>query len=206
MKNLLALAIAPCLAVLCIATTASAAGGIDASGETITCSTFTKAVFKPKPSLVNGGTLPVTISIKAKVTGCSSSIPGLSISGSLSGTLTAAVNDCANVNSPPGLTGTLTLKWKASPGLLDPVTTITVNPNSVVSGNFNLGSAFWGELQLGNPPGAAVAVSGSFAGGDGGATSTATMIFSQDVNTFVSLCSTTGIKALNIGVGTITLQ
>lgn len=208
MKNLLALrAGAACFAALCIATTANAAGTIDASNSTITCSTFTKAVFKPKPNLVVGGALPATISIKGKLSGCATNAPGVtSISGSLSGTLTLPNNDCSSLNGPVAGTGTLTLKWKASPGLVDSVSTVTVNLNSAVGGLFNLGPANFGQIQLGNPPGAALAVSGAFTGGDGGATSTASLIFSQDVNEFTLLCSSGGIKALNIGVGTITLQ
>jgi hypothetical protein len=204
MKKLALRAAAPCLAAFCIATTAIAAGDIDASNSTITCSTFTKTVFKPKPTLVVGGGVPATISIKGKLTGCTTNAPGVtSISGSIKGTLTVPTNDCTGIGAA---SGTLTFKWKASPGLLDSVSTVTVNMGSATPGLFVLGPASYGQLQLGNPPGAALSVSGSFTGGDGGATSTGNLIFSQDSNAFVELCSGAGIKELNIGVGTITLQ
>ncbi|MCC6848775.1 MAG: hypothetical protein IT294_09760 [Deltaproteobacteria bacterium] len=199
----LALRAAPCLAALCIATTAIAAGDIDASNSTVTCSTFLKTVFKPKPTLIVGGTQPATVSIKGKLGTCTTNAPGVtSITGSFKGTLTM-LNDCSGFGAA---TGTITFKWKASPALIDSVSTVTVNAGSAVPNLFMLGSAAYGQLQLGNPPGAAVSVSGSFTGGDGGATSAGNFIFSQDQNTFIALCGGTGIKELNIGVGTITLQ
>lgn len=204
MKKLLALrAAALCLTSLCVVGAAHAAGGVDASNSIVTCSTFTKAVLKPKPTLVIGGTLPATISVKGKLTACVTNNAGItSIGGSFKGTLTM-LNDCAGFNNA---TGTLTFKWKASPGLLDSTSTVTVNMGSVSPNLFVLGSASYGQLQLGSPPGAALAVSGSFTGGDGGATSTGNLILSQDQNAFQGFCSSTGIKELNIGVGTITLQ
>ncbi len=197
------------VAALCLAATAHAAGTVDASNSTITCSSLTKAVIGLKPSLVTGGTLPTTVTIKGGLSGCTTNAPGVtSISGSFKGTLTGGTNSCAGLVGPTTNTGTITVKWKATPGLINATSTIQINSGSAVGGLFTgLVPAVYGQFQLGNPPGAALSVSGSFTGGDGGATSTATIITTQDVGAIGALCgSTTGVKALNIGIGTLTLQ
>ena len=196
------------VSALCLAATVHAAGTVDASNSTITCSTLTKAVIQPKPALVNSGALPATVKIKGTLSGCTTNAPGVtSITGSFSGLLTGGVNDCGSLIGPTANTGTITLKWKSVPGLIIPTSTVTVNAGSAVGGLFLLGSAAYGQFQLGNPPGAALSVAGSFTGGDGGATSTATVITTQDVGAIGTLCgSATGVKLLNIGLGTITLQ
>ena len=196
------------LSALCLAATVHAAGTVDASNSTITCNTLTKAVIQPKPALMNGGALPATVKIKGTLSGCTTNAPGVtSISGSFSGVLGGGVNDCASLLGPTANTGTITLKWKSVPGLIIPTSTVTVNAGSAVGGLFNLGTASYGEFTLGNPPGAALTVAGSFTGGDGGATSTSTVITTQDVGAIGALCaSATGVKTLNIGVGTIKLQ
>ena len=85
---------------------------------------------------------------------------------------------------------------------------MTVNNGSAVGGLFlGLPPAAYGQFQLGSPPGAPLSVSGSFTGGNGGATSTANIITTQDFGAITTLCaSSTGVKALNIGLGTISLQ
>ena len=190
------------------AVVAHAAGTVDASNSTITCNTLTKAVIQPKPTLVTGGALPATVKIKGALSGCTTNAPGVtSITGTFSGTLTGGVNDCASLVGPTTNTGTITIKWKASPALITPVSTVTINSGSAVGGLHALGSASYGQFQLGNPPGAALSVTGSFTGGDGGATSTATVVTTQDVGEILTLCGTPkGVKVLNIGIGTITLQ
>jgi hypothetical protein len=204
MKKLFALP----LAALCVAATAHAAGTVDASNSTITCNTLTKAVIQPKPALVNGGTLPATVKIKGQLSGCTTNAPGVtSISGSFSGLLTGGLNDCGSLIGPTANTGTITLKWKSVPALINPVSTVTINAGSAVGGLFVLGSGTYGQFQLGNPPGAALSVAGSFTGGDGGATSTSTVITTQDVGEIAAQCGgLKGVKTLNIGVGQIKLQ
>jgi hypothetical protein len=204
MKKLLVLPIA----ALCLAATAHAAGTVDASNSVITCNTLTKAVIQPKPALINGGSLPATVKIKGTLSGCSTNAPGVtSISGSFSGLLTGGTNDCASLIGPTTNTGTITLKWKSVPGLINPISTVTVTSGSAVGGLFSLPPGAYGQFQLGNPPGAALAVAGSFTGGNGGATSTATVITTQDAIGIGVQCGTaTGVKSLNIGIGTITLQ
>ena len=205
MKKLIALPIA----ALCLAATAHAAGTVDASNSVITCSTITKAVIQPKPALLNGGTLPGTVKIKGSLSGCTTNAPGVtSITGSFKGELTGGTNDCVNLLGPTANTGTIEIKWKATPALVNSASTVTVNNGSAVGGLFlGLLPAAYGQFQLGNPPGAALSVAGSFTGGNGGATSTANIITTQDFGAITTLCaSSTGVKALNIGLGTISLQ
>jgi hypothetical protein len=196
------------VAALCMAATAHAAGTVDASNSTVTCSTLTKAVIQPKPTLVNGGTLPSTVKIKGKLSGCTTNAPGVtSISGSFSGVLSGGLNDCASLIGPTTTTGTITLKWKSSPGLINPVSTVTVAAGSAVGSVVAIGPAAYGGFGLGNPPGLALSVAGSFTGGDGGATSTALVLTTQDIGEIATQCaSVKGVKTLNIGLGTITLQ
>jgi hypothetical protein len=204
MKKLLALPVA----ALCLAATAHAAGTVDASNSVITCSTITKGVIQPKPALVTGGTAPGTVKIKGSLSGCTTNAPGVtSITGSFKGELSGGTNDCINLVGPTANTGTIEIKWKSTPGLIISTSTVTVNSGSAVGGLFVLAPGAYGQFQLGNPPGAALAVSGSFTGGNGGATSVANIITTQDAGAIATLCaSTTGVKALNIGIGTITLQ
>ena len=204
MRKLIALPVA----ALCLAATAHAAGTVDASNSVITCNTITKALIQPKPALLATGTAPAIVKIKGTLSGCTTNAPGVtSITGSFKGELSGGTNNCAGLVGPTTNTGTISVKWKATPALIDSTSTITVNSGSAVGGLFPVGAGLYGQFQLGNPPGAALSVSGSFTGGDGGATSVATIITTQDAGAIATLCaSTTGVKALNIGLGSITLQ
>jgi hypothetical protein len=197
------------LAVLCLSVTVRTAGAVDASNSTVTCNTITKGQIKPKPSLVNGGTEPSTVKIKGKLSGCTTNAPGVtSITGSFKGELTGGTNDCAGLVGLTTNVGTIDLKWKATPALDDNTSTVTLVAGSAVGlvvGPF--GSGLYGAFGLGNPPGLALSVTGSFTGGNGGATSVATVITTQDIGEIATECaSTKGVKVLNIGLGSITLQ
>ena len=204
MKKMLVVSIA----AVCLAATAHAAGTVDASNSVITCNSLTKASIQLKPALVTGGALPSTVKIKGALSGCTTNAPGVtSISGSFSGTLTGGTNDCVNLIGPTTNTGTITIKWKSTPGLINATSTVTINAGSAVGGIFaGFPPGSYGQFQLGNPPGAALAVTGSFTGGDGGATSVATVVTTEDVAAIGSLCAGGGVKKLSIGLGTITLQ
>jgi len=204
MKKLIALPIA----ALCFAATAHAAGTVDASNSTITCNTILKGIIQPKPALVNGGLDPATIKIKGSLSGCTTNAPGVtSITGTFKGELTGGMNSCAGLVGPTTNTGTISVKWKATPALIDSTSTVTVNSGSSVGGLIAVGPGQYGQFQLGNPPGAALSVAGSFTGGNSGATSVATVVTTQDIGAIGTLCgSATGVKALNIGIGSITLQ
>jgi hypothetical protein len=196
------------IAALCFAATAQAAGTVDASNSTITCNSLIKAGIQLKPGLVNGGTLPTSVKIKGQLSGCTTNAPGVtSISGSFSGTLTGGTNSCVSLIGPTTNTGTITIKWKSTPGLIDATSTVTITSGSAVGGIFTgLPPGSYGQFQLGNPPGAALSVTGSFTGGDGGATSVATVVTTEDVGAVAAMCGGGGVKKLSIGIGTITLQ
>lgn len=141
-------------AVLGAAVAAHAAGTVDASNSVISCNTLTKAVIQPKPALVLGGLAATTVKIKGTLSGCTTNAPGVtSITGSFSGTLVGGLNDCASLLGPTANTGTITIKWKATPGLINPVSTVTINSGSAVGGSFLFGPGSYGQFDLGNPPG-----------------------------------------------------
>ncbi len=202
MKKVLALAVST---LSLAAAVAHAAGTVDASNSTITCSTITKGVIKADPPFVNGGTAPGTLKFKGKLSGCTTDAAVTSITGSFSGVLTGATNDCASLAGATTSAGTITIKWKASPELIVKTSTVTVSSGGSVGSVFTLGPSVYGQFDLGAPVGNALAVAGSFTGGDGGATSSATIITTQDLLSTFTLCDT-GVKTLNMGVGTVTLQ
>ena len=136
MKKLIALPIA----ALCFAATAHAAGTVDASNSTITCNTILKGIIQPKPALVNGGLDPATIKIKGSLSGCTTNAPGVtSITGTFKGELTGGMNSCAGLVGPTTNTGTISVKWKATPALIDSTSTVTVNSGSSVGGLIAVG-------------------------------------------------------------------
>lgn len=194
------------VSALLFAGVAHAAGTVDASNSTITCSTITKGVIKAAPPFVNGGTSPGTLKFKGKLDGCTTDAAVTSITGSFSGLLTFATNDCAALAGSTSSTGTITIKWKSSPGLIVNTSTVTVGSGSAVGSVFVLeGSSLYAQFDLGAPVGNALAVAGSFTGGDGGASSSAKILTTQDLAATFNLCST-GVKTLNIGLGKVTLQ
>ena len=86
------------------------------------------------------------------------------------------------------------------------------DPGDVSTGVYGAASGGgYGYFGLGpNPratgtPGIAVAVSGAFTGGDGGAGSTADIILQQDLAVLIGQCST-GLKGLNIALGQLQLS
>ena len=209
MKKLLVLS----LAALCLSATARTAGAqVDASNSTVTCNTITKGSISLKPALMAGGTIVGgVVKIKGSLSGCTTNNGGItSITGSFKGELASTTtNDCTNLVGPTTNTGTIIVKWKAVPALTNSTSTVTISAGSAVGGLFTgVPPGVYGQFDLGNPPGVALAVTGAFTGGDGGATSTARVITTQDaLGSLASQCaSPKGLKSLNIGLGTITLQ
>src|SRR5262245_3812863 len=123
MRKLIALPVA----VLCFTATAHAAGTIDASGSTIVCRTITKGVTHAKPAGVNAVMTPGVVKIKGSLSGCSTNNGMItSITGTFKGELSGGTNDCANLVGPTMNTGTIAIKWKATPALIDSTSTVTV--------------------------------------------------------------------------------
>jgi hypothetical protein len=49
-------------------------------------------------------------------------------------------------------------------------------------------------------------ITGAFTGGDGGATSSAALVTTQDLASTIASCTGGGLKALDIGAGQLTLE
>jgi hypothetical protein len=204
-------------AVACASTTLAGAPPYDNSMDTVTCGTILKGVVKPKPALTTAGGLGTTlIAISGTLGGCSSpSNPALVFpegKSKFKGVITSADNGCAGLNGASTSTGTITISWGVIPVL--PATAVT-NKTSIVTlpsgssvGGFGTfaGDAH-GTFELGAPDGAALSVSGGFAGTDSGATSHASIITTQSVTTILNSCNAiAGLKSIAIGVGGIKVQ
>src|SRR5262245_7116247 len=185
---------------------------VDASQYTASCSTVTGTV-SFKPPLVTGGSAPsTTIRIKGTLDGCHAAPPPvpsrklLILPGStFSGELTGASNDCAALLFPVApFAGTVTIKWKTSPAV--------VPRTSVVSFPQQAGVPFdapWGGSYVDFTLGGKTAVTGSFAGADGGGSSALNGIYSEDVGTLMRACDPDvggGLKTLHIGLGALSVQ
>ena len=178
---------------------------IDVSNDSITCNAVV-ATMTLKPPISGGGTATSeAVKVKGSLNGCFVSGPNSAIvlSGTFAGTLSTTTNDCnAFLLSP--LTGTLTFKWKADPTtpLLHASSTLTITTSSFAVFSGEPWGAEYAEFSLGSS-----SVTGAFTGGDAGATSSNSLITSQDANAFGIGCgSPAGLKKLNIGLGTFTFS
>jgi hypothetical protein len=191
----------------------AAAPPIDVTDNTATCNTINKGVLKFKPPLINGGTTATVVSIAGKLAGCTTDAAGVTINdfkSSFKGAINTPNNDCAGLVGPSTATGTITIKWNATPKITPTSTVVTVSSGDVTTGVF---SASWGGAYgyfgLGvNPrpsgtPGSPLSSTGAFTGGDGGASSTSDAITQEDLAVILGQCAAKGVKALNIGIGQI---
>lgn len=97
---------------------------VNATDATVNCTGITGSV-KIKPAIsADEAAGPSTISIKAKLSGCTTNdgvtVKSASVAGALTSTRTAGENGCAELASGTGGTGeagTLTTKWKTTPAL-----------------------------------------------------------------------------------------
>jgi len=175
---------------------------IDVSNHSITCNTMV-GIASSKPPLLIGGTAPTTMKVRTFLSGCAVTGPGsVSIlSGKISGNVTATSNECITLYQP--LAGTLTIKWKASEATpIVPKSTTMEIKDVTFSGYQAPWGTSYGLFSLG-----VSSVTGAFTGGDNGATSSNVAVTSQDLGEIISQCgSPAGLKTLNVGLGTITLQ
>ena len=201
--------IAVALTLLATVWTPAFAGGpvVDATTYTVQCNTVIGSI-KFSPALVNQGTATSeTGKVKATLAGCAVVTPsdsGLTIeSGAVSGKLTSSSNDCATLVSGGPASGTLKIKWKTTPKLLDSTSIETVSaltfsffvPPSPFTGTY-------GAFHI-----TASGITGPFQGSDGGATSFGDGSSGQDVTALLGACaSTKGLSLVNFGVGDIMLQ
>jgi len=198
---------------------------VDNSQDTVICTTVTKGIIKVTPPLLIPGSpsTPATISISGTLGGCSSpSRPSLVFpegKSKFKGTLNSTTTSCTALAGPTTGTGTITFSWGATDtgtggtggGLAQKTSTLTLPTGAAVGGMFTSPTqpaAQYGQFVVGtaNLVGVAPSVAGGFQGGNGGATSVATIVTTQSVGTAAGFCVGKGLKQLNIGTGAIELE
>ncbi len=173
---------------------------VNATDATVSCTGITGSV-KIKPAITSDEAAGLsTISIKAKLSGCTTNdgvtVTSASVKGALTSTRTAGENGCAELASGTGGTGesgTLTTKWKTTPALSSGSSVI--HPTSF-SGTL-LGSGYVAFSIPGSTPNGTP--SGSFQGTNAGASDQTT---GQTKETGVQLITACGGKK---GLSTIDL-
>jgi hypothetical protein len=200
---------------LSFALASTAAAQIDVSNSTVTCNTVIKGSIKLAPALITGGALPTAFKIKGKLGGCTTNAGGVTLldgKSSFSGVVNVPTNDCAALLNPGAVSGTITVKWKATPAILPTSSTITLDSGDATAGLFATGwGAPYGYFGLGiNPrpsgnPGNPLAVAGAFTGGSGGVNSTADIVTGEDTALILGQCGGAGVKAITIAIGQLKL-
>src|SRR5262249_47423636 len=150
-----------------------AGDSVDASTYTVHCDTVIGKI-KFAPALTSPGTATsLTGTVSASLAGCiamppSGGGPAVTIeSGEVSGTLSGTSNDCNVLLSAGPATGSLKVKWNATPALLEKssVATVSALSFSVFTPGFPFNPAYGGfNLSVSG-------VTGSFQGSDFGASS-----------------------------------
>jgi hypothetical protein len=194
--------------IVLVSTHAWAGDSVDASNYTVHCNTVIGKI-KFAPALTSPGTATsLTATVSASLAGCiamppSVGDPAVTIeSGEVSGTLSGTSNDCNVLLIGGPATGSLKVKWNATPALLEKSSVATVSALSffLFTPGFPFSAAYGGfDLRVSG-------VTGSFQGSDLGARPFAVGTTAQDVNTLLGACaSTKGLKVINFGFGEITV-
>ena len=195
---------APVLVLACTAVLASACGSSSSSGSTapaaatgaVTCSNIIGGL-SFSPPLTATGSGPETASIRLQASGCTTSGSSVSTvtSGTAKVTLTSPDSTCAGVLTLRSVA--LTIRW-APPSILP--STLTFSGYSIVSKPSGSGGFTFPD------PGGTAKVTGSFAGSDGGAGSTATIYFDPSVAQIQTVCRSSGLASIPVTSGTVTLK
>jgi hypothetical protein len=189
---------------------ALAGAQVNNANGTVSCGTILKASVKPKPSLTNAGGLATVLYVKGTLGGCSSGDTAVTFpegKSKFKGTINAVDNGCAGLAGPSTGTGTITITWGTVPAVTNKVSTVNIPVGGAV-GNFGVfASDLHGTFGLGSPYGAAaLSVTGGFAGNDAGASSGATIITQESVNSILAGCgAAAGLKVINLGLMGINL-
>jgi hypothetical protein len=196
-------------------TTSSNAAGtkVDASKYTIHCDTVVGTVGFAPPLKTSGPASPDLIKLKASLNGCTATpnAGGMAVSiasGSVTGKLTGSSQSCTGLLGTTTVSGTIAITWKTNvgtPSLEDNKSTVT--PGAITGGLFTPGAPFTGSYGSFHIGGSGVAVSDSFQGTDGGASSVTDATTGEDAGALLNICGTPGgLKTLHLGIGDITLQ
>lgn len=167
--------------------------GADIQPGTVTCSQVTGRV-SFEPPLVEGGTASEAATLALTIKGCVAAGGGTSPTVAHgAGELPMASNTCTNLASRTKAGLDIVISWRPT---TDGSTTLSFPGFTPTTGS-SLG------LHMG---GRHTRVTGSYAGSDRGATSTAAMTFGSSPADVTSACaSSTGLKRLKIQAGVLTL-
>jgi hypothetical protein len=207
---------------------------IDNSNDTITCNTVIGSA-KIKPALTfTGGAGATAIQIKGTLDGCTDGTNSAVKIGpsKFKGILTGSSTNCLSLSGTSSVTGSLDIKWKnasltcfggtndgtacatsatCTGGGTCSSTAITQKDSTVTLTTLNGGMyapgmgipGTYGDFGIGS---GTATVAGGFTGGNGGATSTALLVTGQDIVAEANACAGPGLKAITLGIGTLTLQ
>jgi len=215
---------------------AAAPPPVNAANDTITCNTvIAKLSFNPALTSTGATSGAENVSVSGKVAGCTTSAATTVTGGTFSTKdpvtkidvplVSDGGSNCLSLAGLHNLTGNLNFKWSTATGAPK-----LVNNQSIVGTNHFVGNvlslhtangggvaqngtdnqwdAQYGEFQLGvTQTGNPMSVTGSFTGGNGGATSVSRQATQLDVGALLgTACTTKGSKSATIGIGYVTLQ
>jgi hypothetical protein len=170
---------------------------VNATNATVTCTGISgSAKFSPAVTTdEKAGTAKTTI--KATLTGCTTSdgvtVTKASASGVLADTRTAGENDCIALAGNSDDVGTLTTKWTTTPKLSSGSTVIKVNSVSrSIGSDGNATFSIPGSVPNGTP-------SGSFQGTNGEASDATSAQTTTSASSILTMCEgKSGLKSFNI--------
>jgi hypothetical protein len=179
--------------------TSSASAPATASGS-VTCSTVTGSLAFSPPLTATGagaGAGAETGTIRLHASGCATSGSDVSAvgSGTAAVSLSSPTSTCSGVLTLRSVA--LTIHWMPS----------TVTPSVLAFSGYSIASRPTGNGGFSFPdPGGTAKVTGSFAGSDGGASSTAAIYFDPSVAQLQSVCRSSGLSSIPVTSGTVTLR
>jgi hypothetical protein len=198
-RKLLLVAAATAMPIGLVATSggmasAAKAPPVNATTATVTCTGITGSA-KFSPAVTTNETAGnSTVSIKASLTGCTTSdgvkVTGAKVSGALTTPRTAGENGCVALAGNTSDKGTLTTKWKTTPKLVTPSSAIAVTS---IAGSVGSNGHATFKIPGTTPNGTA---SGSFQGSNHGAGDTTTAQSTATAAAILTTCEgKTGLKS-----------
>jgi hypothetical protein len=201
-RKLLLVAAATAMPIGIIAATGSVASAkapppVNVTTNTATCTGISGSVkFNPPISQNQTVGATETITVKAKVSDCTSNYSGLTVKdGTVTGTFTSPITSmsgCAALFGNTNVTGSLSTKWTTTPKLSSGNSDVTVN--SVQGGVAPDGTNAEFEIPGTTPDSA----TGSFSGTDNGASGSTAAQSKQTTAALGKDCDGKGIKSLTL--------
>jgi hypothetical protein len=176
----------------------------DVSTDTVTCDTLIGTV-KIKPALTLMTGIPLTITVKGVVAGCTDGVNGSVkiLASKFSAKLSSISTGCGGLLGSSPISGPIKVSWKA-----DKTTPIT--PKASVIMTTTLTGGIYGYAPWFTPYGmltlAASGVTGAFTGSDGGASTAAVAALADSIGVLGTDCGLAGIGQMHLGLGTLKVQ